>query len=290
MTLIVTTDYDFQRIQPPALPNATPQYDPHYQDQLNNILRLYFNRLQNILGQMRATDTTQTFKVPYGAFHQDGSTVLTAAMTNVSTTPIQVVSTAGFTDSGTLLIASELVNYTAKTSTTFTGITRGIYGTTNVAHAIGVSASDAIGIPTAGTSTALTLTSTDASYGITLDPVYPSRIICTIAGVYNFAFSVQLLNYTTTDDNATLWWKKNGADVPFSAGIVQVHPKHGTSPGAVIAAWNIIINVNVGDYVELYFTSDTGNTVAATYPAGTAPVHPTSPAVILTTTFVSALY
>jgi hypothetical protein len=52
MSLIVTTEYDFQRVQPPALPLATDQYSKAYQDQLNNVLRLYFNRLQNILSQM----------------------------------------------------------------------------------------------------------------------------------------------------------------------------------------------------------------------------------------------
>jgi hypothetical protein len=31
----------------PNLPLATPQYESRYQDQLNNVLRLYFNRLQN---------------------------------------------------------------------------------------------------------------------------------------------------------------------------------------------------------------------------------------------------
>ena len=52
MSLIVTTEYEFQRVEPPALPLATEQYSKAYQDQLNNVLRLYFNRLQNILKQM----------------------------------------------------------------------------------------------------------------------------------------------------------------------------------------------------------------------------------------------
>ena len=54
MSLIVTTEFELQKIQPRALPQATVQYSPAYQDQLNNVLRLYFNRLQNILAQMDA--------------------------------------------------------------------------------------------------------------------------------------------------------------------------------------------------------------------------------------------
>jgi len=54
MSLIVTSDFELQRVQPPALPFATEQYNKQYQDQLNNILRLYFNRIQNILNQLES--------------------------------------------------------------------------------------------------------------------------------------------------------------------------------------------------------------------------------------------
>ena len=36
----------------PNLPLATPEYETRYQDQLNNVLRLYFNRLQNAQQQL----------------------------------------------------------------------------------------------------------------------------------------------------------------------------------------------------------------------------------------------
>lgn len=62
--MIVTTDYELQKIAPPALPLATDQYSRQYQDQLNNVLRLYFNRLNNILGQLMATDTPVPISFP----------------------------------------------------------------------------------------------------------------------------------------------------------------------------------------------------------------------------------
>ena len=65
MSLIVTSEYELQRVQPPALPFATPIYSEQYQNQLNNVLRLYFNRLESILNQL------QTLSVPYGAFSSD---------------------------------------------------------------------------------------------------------------------------------------------------------------------------------------------------------------------------
>lgn len=52
MTLIVTSEYELQRVTPPNLPLAPGEYDSQYQEQLNNVLRLYFNRLNSIVSQL----------------------------------------------------------------------------------------------------------------------------------------------------------------------------------------------------------------------------------------------
>ena len=52
MTLAITSDFDLLKIAPPALPLADVEYSQRYQDQLNNVLRLYLNRLQSILAQL----------------------------------------------------------------------------------------------------------------------------------------------------------------------------------------------------------------------------------------------
>jgi hypothetical protein len=274
----------------PNLPLAPIQYSPQYQEQFNNVLRLYFNQLRNF-EQLFTTNTGGSLlEFPNGAFHQDGTTTLTAAMTNVSTAAIQVVSTNLFESAGHLLIGTELITYTGKTSTTFTGITRGVYGTTNVAHSIGANVTEALGVVSSTTSIAVPLDTTDASNGVAIDATTNSKVVFDVAGYYNIQFSAQLLNFTTTDDNVTFWWRQNGVDVAYSAGIQAVSSKHGSSPGAAIVSWNIVLPVQADDYIQLYYASESGNTVLATYPAGTAPVHPVSPSVILTATFVSALY
>lgn len=275
----------------PNLPNAPIQgYNAGYFDQYSNVLRLYFNQIDN-LGQSLSTNTGGSLlKFPNGAFHQDGATTLTASMSNVSTAAIQVVSTALFESAGHLLIGAELIAYTGKTSTTFTGITRGVYGTTNTSHNIGDAVTEALGVASSTTSIAIPFDTTDASNGVSIDATINSKIVFDVAGYYNIQFSAQLLNFTTTDDNVTFWWKQNGTDVAYSAGIQAVPAKHGSSAGAAIVSWNIVLPINAGDYVQLYYASESGNTVTATYPAGTLPVHPVSPSVILTATFVSALY
>ena len=62
------------------------------------------------------------------------STTLTSAVTFFDSI-INVVSTAGFPDSyGLLLIDSEIITYTSKTSTTFEGCVRGFSGKIGRAH------------------------------------------------------------------------------------------------------------------------------------------------------------
>ena len=290
MTLIVTTDFTLNKVAAPNLPKAPAQYNAQYQEQLNNVLRLYFNRLDNFIQQLSSNEIAAKLVLPYGAFHQNGATTLSSNITNVSTTPIQVAGTSGFPSSGWLLIGSELISYTTKTATTFDGtITRGVLGTTNVAHTAGAAITEAQGTGGATTIGKVLFNNTDYSNGVSADIADETKIVFTDAGIYNLQLSAQLLNFTTTEDNVTIWLRKNGSDVSASAGIVEVAPKHGTSPGAYIAAWNYLLDVSSGDYVQLAWTSDTGNTVLASFPAGTSPVHPLSPGVIFTATFVSAV-
>jgi len=57
MTLLVTSEFELNRLASPNLPLAPNEYSRAYTDQLNNVLRLYFNRLDAILGQLEATET-----------------------------------------------------------------------------------------------------------------------------------------------------------------------------------------------------------------------------------------
>ena len=280
-------------IRNPAVPNlplAPVGYERQYQDQLNNALRLYFNQLNNLNSVLTGSTGGAFLQFPNGAWHQDGYTTLSANMTNVSTTPIQVASTAGFLSAGALIIDSELIKYTGKTATTFTGITRGAYGSSQASHTAGVYVAEAQPVPSSTTELVVSLTTTDTTNGIDLDPTDITKVVAAVAGYYNIQFSVQLLTFDSSIDNVTLWFRQNGVDVPYSAGIVSIPAIHGGKPGAAIVSWNLVMALNAGDYFQLVMASESGNTVAATYPPGTAPVHPASPSIILTATFVSALY
>ena len=82
MTYVVTSDYEIDRVAAPNLPLATQDYNSQYQEQLNNVLRLYFNRLDAFISKLTASSNTSGLRAPYGAF-QD-STDQVAASTTVA--------------------------------------------------------------------------------------------------------------------------------------------------------------------------------------------------------------
>jgi hypothetical protein len=63
--MIVISDFELNQVSAPNLPLAPIEYNRQYVDQLNNVLRLYFNRVDTILNQLK------TLSVPYGAFSSD---------------------------------------------------------------------------------------------------------------------------------------------------------------------------------------------------------------------------
>ena len=229
---------------------------------------------------------------PNGAFYQDGVTTLTNSISNVSTADIIVGSTAQFgLAAGAIIIGTEIISYTGKTATSFTGITRGVYGSSKSAHTAGATVTEAQNVPSSTVAAPVLILQTATSNQVALDATDKTKVVFSIPGIYNIQFSVQMLSYDSTIDDVTLWFRKNGTDIPYSAGVATVPSIHGGVAGTAIISWNLVETIsNPGDYIQLLFASQTGNTVCATYPGGTAPVHPISPSVILTATFVSALY
>lgn len=83
MTFIVVSESELNKVAPPALPLATEQYARSYQDQLNNVLRLYFNRLNSFLNQLETSESGTSLQFPNGSFYDVDSTQ-TAAVINTA--------------------------------------------------------------------------------------------------------------------------------------------------------------------------------------------------------------
>jgi hypothetical protein len=75
--------------QQPRLPAATNNYDFNYQNQLNNVLRLYFNQLDNSLTALLNSNGGAYLRSPYGAFSDftnQTATANTATLIALATT------------------------------------------------------------------------------------------------------------------------------------------------------------------------------------------------------------
>jgi hypothetical protein len=68
--------------QPPNLPYAPQEWTPTYQEQLNNVLRLYFNRLSNVTKNLLGPEGGQFINMPFGSFYD--TTDQTAASTTTA--------------------------------------------------------------------------------------------------------------------------------------------------------------------------------------------------------------
>ena len=54
--MIVISDFEINQVASPNLPLSPLEYDRQYADQLNNVLRLYFNRVDAILNQLKTDE------------------------------------------------------------------------------------------------------------------------------------------------------------------------------------------------------------------------------------------
>lgn len=84
MSLIVTSEFELNQVAAPNLPLAPDVYSRAYSDQLNNVLRLYFNRLDAILDQLKTGSGSidgSGINFPNGLFFNTASQVLAVANT-----------------------------------------------------------------------------------------------------------------------------------------------------------------------------------------------------------------
>lgn len=214
-----------------------------------------------------------------GAFYFDSATTLTSGINSNTTLPIPVGSTTGFSNSGYIRIDSEVIQYTGKTATTFTGITRGVAGSQQATHDAGDGVSQAQ-VTTAGVPAQVQIDSTSISNNVTLDPA-TGNVTVLGAGTYNLQFSVQTENFGNDFDDTVVWFVHNGNAIPASASYCSVPYSHAGVPGSNIMTVNIFYTLAANDVVALYWTSIGGETTLSSIPPIGSTV-PQSPSVIFT--------
>ena len=208
------------KLDNPAVPNmpiAPREYSPGYQDQFINVLRLYFNRLQNITQNLLGPDGGRFMSNPFGAWSSDSD------QSAVSTTAAYAIT----------------------------------YDVTDVGDSVYL------------------------SNGSRLNVTYP--------GVYNLQFSIQFTNTDTQIHDVDVWAAINGTNLSNSNSRFSVPNRHGGIDGHLIAALNLFLPLQAGDYAELYWaTNDLGVRIEH-IPAASSPTRPATLSVIATMAFVSSI-
>ena len=108
-----------------------------------------------------------------------------------------------------------------------------------------------------------------------------NRIYVAETAVYNIQFSAQLDKTGGSATDVFIWIRVNGNSVPYSATKVVIDGPN----NEIVAAWNWVLTLSEGDYIELAWQSpDTAVILLAAPPSGNIPE---IPSVILTVTWVS---
>lgn len=127
------------------------------------------------------------------------------------------------------------------------------------------------------TAYAMTFNTVDLSVGVTRGTP-TSRIYVDTLNVYNVQFSAQVDKTAGGVGLVWVWLRKNGVNVPDSAGQIRIQGNN----AEILAAWNYVIELNAGDYIELMWEVDDTSVILLADVASA--VHPSVPSVILTVT------
>ena len=113
-----------------------------------------------------------------------------------------------------------------------------------------------------------------------------TRITFDNTGIYNLNFSVQIQNTDNAEHDVTIWIRKNGVDVPGSAGYCTIPKRRSTGAGLeghTISGWNYLLSVVGGEYYEIMWsTTNHTNVSLQFYAAGNPPPSTASTLAIVT--------
>jgi hypothetical protein len=100
-------------------------------------------------------------------------------------------------------------------------------------------------------------------------------------GVYNIQFSAQLDRVAgpASANEVDIWFSKNGISIPDTNTVVVVAGI--TTASKEVAAWNLQLKLNAGDYIELYWSCPNINVELTYIGSDINPTRPAVPSVIL---------
>jgi hypothetical protein len=147
---------------------------------------------------------------------------------------------------------------------------------------------DSVDQVAANTTTAYPITFDTIDYENGVRLVSTSRLTADYSGLYNLQFSIQFSNMANSTEDVSVWFRKNGTNIPKSNSVFGLAPrKNASEPYHIIAALNFFVDLAKNDYVEIMWsTTNTAVTIDAKG-TQTSPTRPATPSVITTMQYVS---
>ena len=203
----------------PNQPMAPPEYDQRFQEQFSNVLRLYFNQLDNFTGVITSDFGGSGLKFPYGAF-QD-----TTTQTNtVNTAKVITFNTVDFS-SGVNIVDGSKITVDAP----------GIY---NLQFSVQLQSTE-----NATTDTSIWLRQGNDGGGSTDIPGSTGILgLPTRQSAINPAHDIKGWNYfisMAADDYVQLWWSTTSVNVTIQEYIATTSPVR-PSTASIVASLSFV--------------------------------------------------
>lgn len=277
----------------PALPTAPIEYDQRRDDQVNYVLRLYFNLLDNYLSQIGSLlnnggpfDSLTANEFIGGNF--DGR--------EVNATYGRFENFNGAAGTFDALISKRVVGTSFMGSNFYGGMFYGdgryIQTPYNQFESRVNQAATSV-----GDANALKLEVTDFQDSINITGVNNTRITFTEAGIYFVTYSLQFTNTTNDGQSIDVWIRYNGSDYANSNTRFHIPPRKSTGDPSYLVAVTTIAGdaINNNDYIEIMWRpSNIAVTLeylpAVTASPGVTPAIPATPSAIVQAAFVSAQF
>ena len=278
---------------PPALPLPPGEYSERYHNELNKVLRLYFNLLNfhlddvvNVLNYTGPFNTVYTDVLDANTVNADR---LNALIAMVSQGVFGNVQAGGF--QGGNAVFNSMTASQANASL-FTGSGRELQFPHIAASDSTDQYADADNDPTI-----VKWDTADEILGFTLNNDYTAT--ATYDGVYKIDYSLQFVNTDNAAHDVYVWLQLNGSDLAKSASKFTIPARKSVGDNSFVVAYSsITFDVNTGDDIGLWWATDkaysTTGPVDGVYmeyiPAQTAPpyAHPVAPSAIGSIVYVSA--
>lgn len=139
----------------------------------------------------------------------------------------------------------------------------------------------------ASTTTAYQMAFGTLDFALGMSIVDGSKIKVDYSGLYNFQFSSQFINTDSQIQDISIWFSKNGINIPNSNGEFSIQNKHGSINGSLIAGYNLFVEMAKNDYVQINWSATNIAVSMQHIAAQTSPTRPVTPSVILTVSYVS---